>query len=231
VARAFNLNLATATDWVRGALYVGRQGWDLATVDDAPRVLSSMDRSRLVASLRRCADEWRPLDRGGRDGRAARDRGGLEVTPPGYVADEPNGDVSHRDWWRCRRPTATHCPRPKEGESEPLRRFDNQRRPPARAAKAGRPHLGHSAISDWQEQLVPPQHLANDQFIHNHIHPERLRAHTTRRWWAARSFTRPRWRFVAAGWMLAMSVQNDLPSQVGDAAQMWVDCAEVSESG
>jgi predicted Zn-dependent peptidase len=57
IARQYNLQLATPDDWVTGALEAGRLGWDLANIDDLPRLLSSIDKARLAASLRRCAAE------------------------------------------------------------------------------------------------------------------------------------------------------------------------------
>jgi zinc protease len=57
VARNYNIDLVTQDDWVVRALAIGRLGWDLKSVDDVPQVLVSVDRQRLVASLRRCATE------------------------------------------------------------------------------------------------------------------------------------------------------------------------------
>jgi zinc protease len=57
IARQYNLGLATPDDWVETALSLGRRGWDLQSVDDAPRRLGKIDRARLVGSLRRCASE------------------------------------------------------------------------------------------------------------------------------------------------------------------------------
>jgi zinc protease len=57
VARRYNLQLATPDDWVTGALDAGRLGWDLGAIDALPGLLSSIDKARLNASLRRCAAE------------------------------------------------------------------------------------------------------------------------------------------------------------------------------
>jgi predicted Zn-dependent peptidase len=57
LARGYNLSLATPEDWVDRALTVGRYGGDLSSVDQIPARISSVDRVRLVASLRRCARE------------------------------------------------------------------------------------------------------------------------------------------------------------------------------
>jgi zinc protease len=57
VARAYNLELATASDWVQRALTLGRMGWSLESEDDLPRALGSVDREQLRASLRPCATE------------------------------------------------------------------------------------------------------------------------------------------------------------------------------
>jgi zinc protease len=57
VARRYNLDLVTPDDWVSRALAIGRRGWPLSSVDAVPKNLATVDRTRLVASLRRCAAE------------------------------------------------------------------------------------------------------------------------------------------------------------------------------
>jgi hypothetical protein len=57
VARRYNLGLETANDWVRNALAVAREGWDLKAIDQLPGDLATIDRAPLVSSLRRCSTE------------------------------------------------------------------------------------------------------------------------------------------------------------------------------
>lgn len=57
LARSYNLNLVSPSNWVGAALYAGLYGWDIGTVDSQPAVLASIDREPLIAALERCATE------------------------------------------------------------------------------------------------------------------------------------------------------------------------------